>query len=95
MRGGAMPVEAAEGSPEAILIAFYSKHQPEFASIERVTKITLKFQKKAQKKGVNWEEMMYAEMTKLRGEDPRALYKQVAAATQKAADEGVPPCSRA
>ena len=56
LRGGAMAVEAAEGSPEAILIAFYSKHEPEFANIEMVTKITLKFQKKAKKKGVNWEE---------------------------------------
>ena len=72
--------EAEEGSPEAILIAFYAKHEPDFANLDKVSKITSSFQKKAKKKGGDWEEMMFAAMKKQRGEDPRALYQEIMAA---------------
>ena len=78
--------EAEEGSPEAILIVFYAKHEPDFANFEKVSKITSSFQKKAKKKGGDWEEMMYAAMTKQRGEDPRALYREVMAAKENGAE---------
>ena len=79
---------AEEGSPEAILIAFYAKHEPDFANVEKVSKITTSFRKKAAKKGGDWEEMMYAAMKKQRGEDPRTLYQEIAAA--KRASEPAP-----
>jgi hypothetical protein len=79
---------AEEGSPEAILIVFYAKYEPDFANIEKVSRITRSFRKKAAKQGGDWEEMLYAAMKGQRGEDPRTLYQEIAAA--KRASESTP-----
>ena len=71
---------AEEPSDEDILVFFYAKHEPEFANLEKVSKITSSFQRKAKKKGGDWREMMYAAMKKQRGEDPRTVYKESQAA---------------
>ena len=73
---------AAEGpSDEDILVFFYAKHEPEFANLEKVSKITSSFQRKAQKEIISdWREMMYAAMKRQRGEDPRTVYKESQAA---------------
>ena len=70
-------LQAQPGSPEAILVTFYAKHEPDFANMEKVSKITGSFRKKAAQKGGDWEEMMYAAMTKQRGEDPRTVYAEL------------------
>ena len=69
-----------------ILLAFYQQEEPQSATEEKVAKVIRSFQRKAEKSGGDWRDMMYSAFAAQRGVDPRSHWESLQARSQDSDD---------